>query len=170
MSIPTIFCMNLQYHLHELILIFWSTPGHGCSPEADVGTQASTQPLPIKQQLYWDTHLLTETMECLPGMLDHGLTISSFLLTCSNSRSMASCWQGQLHCHVTWSQLPAGTKHTLMHTHAITVRLHTGQTIVILINWLASNHSDQPLTGHSDLNVSEQSHPFGLPHSKLSRH
>ena len=27
-------------------------------------------------------------------------------------------------------------------------------------------HSDWPLTGHSDLSMTKQPHPFGLPHSK----
>ena len=50
-------------------------PGHGCSPEADMGPQASAQPLPIVQLLCWTSHMLTETMNCLPGVPNNGLTI-----------------------------------------------------------------------------------------------
>ena len=34
----------------------------------------------------------------------------------------------------------------------------------------ASSHSDQPLTGHSDLSMSKQPHLFMLPHSNPSFH
>ena len=80
----------------QLIPIFWSHLW------TDVRTQASAEPLPFKQQLYWAPCLPTETIKCLLVTLYHMLTMLSFFLTSSNRDLMVVCWQEQQDCHATF--------------------------------------------------------------------
>ena len=84
-------------------------------------------------------------------MLDHGLTMLIFLLTCTNSGFMSGCWQEQLHCHVTWSQLSAWNRQTLMPTKAITVRSHIVWVIMSLIKYVS--FQSQWLVTHRSLTL-----------------
>ena len=79
-------------------------------------------------------------MNHLPGMLDHRLTISTILLSCTNSGSMAACWQEQLHCHATWSQLSAQNKHTLWTPKFITGRSHPEAFFHVTVTGLTGHH------------------------------
>ena len=54
-SIPATLCLIFQYHLHRYLPIHHD---HGCSPEANLETQASAQTYPIKQNLGWTSHIL----------------------------------------------------------------------------------------------------------------
>ena len=56
---------NSQYLTYNFNQSYDPHSGHGCSPEAREGTQASAQPSSIKQQLHWAHYLLKQWTICL---------------------------------------------------------------------------------------------------------
>ena len=72
----------------------FSLPGHGCSREADMGTQALAQAVPIIQLLCWNSRLLMEMMNHLLDRLNWGLSIQHSYLPTPAVGSMAALLTG----------------------------------------------------------------------------
>ena len=104
---------------------YTSTNSQYLSHIASIDLMILTLAMAAPQKQMWGhrpQHSHIQLNNHLPGMLDHGLTILTILLTCTNSGSIAACWREQLHYHATQSQISAWNKHTVWIT-----KIHHGE-------------------------------------------
>ena len=96
----------------------------------------------------------TETMNHLPGTLDHRLTISIILLTCTSSGSVGSLLTGTtaLSCHLITTISPD-------QTHFLDPKIHHREKLCEAVFWVTVTG----LTGHCDLSEWTTPTHIGFP-------